>query len=218
MGFRSGKRVELVVPPALPQPTQEYNRRAQDQFNNVLRLYFNRLNNVINALLDLDSGGAVLFYPHGTFYSAQDQVADAVDTSKAVVFEQEFDASTTKGLDINGPTSSLITVQYAGVYNIQTVLQVDSDSSSIKHITMWLSKNGVDVPYSAQAKTLVKQGVDQVAYVYTIELEPNDTLQMMWSVDDLGLTLGASAPSAAHPGIPSATISITHVSNTQLEV
>ena len=33
-----------VAPPALPQATAEYDRRYQDQFNNVLRLYFNRIN------------------------------------------------------------------------------------------------------------------------------------------------------------------------------
>jgi len=33
-----------VAPPALPQATEEYDRRYQDQLNNVLRLYFNRIN------------------------------------------------------------------------------------------------------------------------------------------------------------------------------
>ena len=33
-----------VAPPALPQATEAYDRRYQDQLNNVLRLYFNRIN------------------------------------------------------------------------------------------------------------------------------------------------------------------------------
>tara|TARA_R110000787_G_scaffold143183_2_gene256826 strand:- start:207 stop:398 length:192 start_codon:yes stop_codon:yes gene_type:complete len=33
--------------PALPQPLQEYDRAASDQFNNVLRLYFNQLDEAL---------------------------------------------------------------------------------------------------------------------------------------------------------------------------
>ena len=40
--------------PSLPLPPDEYNRRYFDQFNNILRLYFNQLNN------PGDMGGATL--------------------------------------------------------------------------------------------------------------------------------------------------------------
>ena len=35
--------IDNVEPPALPLPTEEYDRPAADQSNNVLRLFFNRL-------------------------------------------------------------------------------------------------------------------------------------------------------------------------------
>jgi hypothetical protein len=35
---------QRIAPPALPQAAEEYSRPYQDQLNNVLRLYFNRLN------------------------------------------------------------------------------------------------------------------------------------------------------------------------------
>ena len=41
-------------PPSLPLPPDEYDRRYFDQFNNILRLYFNQLNN------PGDMGGATL--------------------------------------------------------------------------------------------------------------------------------------------------------------
>jgi hypothetical protein len=41
-------------PPSLPLAPDEYERRYQDQLNNVLRLYFNQLNN------PGDMGGATL--------------------------------------------------------------------------------------------------------------------------------------------------------------
>lgn len=34
------------APPSLPLGTLEYNRQYQDQYSNVLRLYFNQLQNV----------------------------------------------------------------------------------------------------------------------------------------------------------------------------
>jgi hypothetical protein len=43
-----------ATPPSLPLAPVEYERRYQDQLNNVLRLYFNQLNN------PGDMGGATL--------------------------------------------------------------------------------------------------------------------------------------------------------------
>jgi len=39
-----------VAAPALPLATEEYNRPYQDQLNNVLRLYFNRLDSLFAQL------------------------------------------------------------------------------------------------------------------------------------------------------------------------
>ena len=43
-----------ATPPSLSLPPDEYDRRYFDQFNNILRLYFNQLNN------PGDMGGATL--------------------------------------------------------------------------------------------------------------------------------------------------------------
>lgn len=40
----SENELNQVAPPALPQAGAEYSQHYQDQFNNVLRLYFNRIN------------------------------------------------------------------------------------------------------------------------------------------------------------------------------
>ena len=39
-----------VVPPNLPLGPMEYSAQYQDQFNNVLRLYFNQLNKIVGQL------------------------------------------------------------------------------------------------------------------------------------------------------------------------
>jgi hypothetical protein len=47
----SDYELQRVAPPALPQATAQYSQAYQDQFNNVLRLYFNRLNSILGQLM-----------------------------------------------------------------------------------------------------------------------------------------------------------------------
>lgn len=42
--------IQRIQPPALPLATDQYNKAYQDQLNNVLRLYFNRVQNILNQL------------------------------------------------------------------------------------------------------------------------------------------------------------------------
>jgi len=60
-------KVIVPEPPNLPLGTEQYERRYQDQFTNVLRLYFNRLANALNALFN-ETGGALLRFPNGAFH------------------------------------------------------------------------------------------------------------------------------------------------------
>lgn len=59
----------LIVPatPFLPIAPQEYERQYLDQFANVLRLYFNQLQN-FNQLFTTNTGGALLKFPNGAFH------------------------------------------------------------------------------------------------------------------------------------------------------
>ena len=42
--------LQRIAPPALPQAPEEYQRQYQDQLNNVFRLYFIRLQNIVGQL------------------------------------------------------------------------------------------------------------------------------------------------------------------------
>lgn len=55
------------APPSLPLGTEQYDRRYQDQFSNVLRLYFNQLKNALEQLLGT-IGGSYLKFPNGAFH------------------------------------------------------------------------------------------------------------------------------------------------------
>ena len=46
----SDYELQRIQPPALPLATPQYDEQYQNQLNNVLRLYFNRLQNILNQL------------------------------------------------------------------------------------------------------------------------------------------------------------------------
>ena len=63
----SSGRILNPAPPNLPLGTDQYERRYQDQFTNVLRLYFNQLRNALSELLSGD-GGKYISFPNGAFF------------------------------------------------------------------------------------------------------------------------------------------------------
>lgn len=69
--------------PSLPLPPKVYDQRQQDQFENALRLYFNRLDNSLYAL-SANAGGGLLGFPQGAFSSTLNQRDGATDTAYAV--------------------------------------------------------------------------------------------------------------------------------------
>ena len=56
-----------VVAPSLPVAPAEYERLYQDQYSNILRLYFNRLDAIL-AQLDTNATTSVLQVPYGSFF------------------------------------------------------------------------------------------------------------------------------------------------------
>jgi hypothetical protein len=61
--------IAKVAAPSLPTPPREYDPVYIEQFNNILRLYFNRLNSLFGQL-STESGvidGSVVSFPYGAF-------------------------------------------------------------------------------------------------------------------------------------------------------
>jgi hypothetical protein len=46
----SDSEINKIAAPALPAPTQDYSYLYQNQFNNVLRLYFNRIQGILGQI------------------------------------------------------------------------------------------------------------------------------------------------------------------------
>lgn len=102
--------------PALPLPPPEYLQAQQDQFQNALRLYFNRLDDYLINLAGVD-GGHLLSFPKGAFYDTVSQY----DGSTTIPYAVQLNSTqVSNGISITnrevvatgsiGPASTTMTV------------------------------------------------------------------------------------------------------------
>jgi hypothetical protein len=199
--------VVQVIPPALPQSPAEYAPQYQNQFNNVLRLYFTTLNNALNSVIDTDNGAAALYAPHGSFYSVVDQTAATIDTATKVSFGE---TSFSEGVTIASGTA--LTIKYKGVWSFSLTLQLRGTATAGRAV-VWLKQNGTSVPYSSQAYSAVAEGNKQLVYNHYLSCEVGDVIEVEWATDNVDLILEATSPNAPYPGVPSANIVVGFVSN-----
>jgi hypothetical protein len=75
------------APPSLPLAPEQYERRYQDQYSNVFRLYFNQLSNALQALFG-PNGGQYIDCPNALFFNTVDQTFPLANTAYPIVFNQ----------------------------------------------------------------------------------------------------------------------------------
>ena len=203
-------QINKAEPPALPLAPEQYQRPFMDQNSNVLRLFFNRLVNTINTLLSTDDGGRFLYMPQALFYSTEDQTAAAVSTGYPVEFENTYLSS---GISISGTNDTRVTVTSDGVYNFQVTLKTEHTNASTVTLWTWINKNGTDVPYGGQAQSIKGQGSQATFWNFSIDLLAGQYIEMYWATTDTALSLESTPPTSPHPGIPSAIVAVSFVSN-----
>ena len=202
-------KIDKPRPPALPLAREQYDRRDEDEYSNVLRLFFNRLTNSLNSLFSTDDGGKALYMPRGLFYSTTNQTVALADTGYPVEFENTYIES---GVSIVGDTK--ITVEADGVYNFQVSIQLESTNSSAKTVWFWINKNGTDVPYGGHEYVIEGSGNKQVAvWNFSIDVEAGQYIEMYWATNNTTVDIHTHVPTSPHPGIPSAVVAVSFVSN-----
>ena len=219
-------RYRPVVAPRLPAAPIEYNAQYQEQFMNVLRLYFNQLDNLTGVLLS-DDGGRFLQFP---FIAASDgaiQYATAANTPTIVQWDTLDQGS---GFTLN--VGNTATAVYSGIYKITYSLQFANNDNAIHDAIVWLRVNGstsaADVPNSTTVFTLQARksallpnfvcGYSEV----TFELNAGDSVGLWWGTNQAATSGGATGiyidyraaqtTPMAYPAVPSAIGSITFVS------
>lgn len=178
-----------VEPPALPQATVLYETSFQDQYSNVLRLFFNRLTASLNALLDPAAGGASLYLPYGAFSDSTDQFAALTTVAYPISFNT-IDYSSFVTL-VSGTRMKVVK---AALYNLQFSIQFVNIDSQIHDVDVWIRKNGVDVASTSSRFSVPNRhgGVDGhliAALNIPIQLAVDDYVELIWHTTSIDVSI-----------------------------
>lgn len=197
-----------IPPPALPLAQQDYLRSYQEQYSNILRLYFNRLSDNLNRITGTN-GGQYVDCPNGLFFNTADQTFAATGTAYPVDFNQSYLSNAVR---LRGTSTSEIEVLVSGVYNFQYTGQVLSSSGSPKTIYLWIARNGTDIGFSTRANTVAANNQYKEAnWAFNIDLAAGEYVELRTSVTDTAMELHADPAASPHPGIPSSVLTVNFI-------
>ena len=195
-------------PPRLPTAPAQYEARFHDQHSDVLRLYFNQLDNVVTTLLG-PNGGRFIDCPNGLFFSTTDQPIAAANVAQPIDVPIEY---LNNAVRVNAGTDSRIYVDIGGIYNFQFSGQLLSGSASSKQVYIWIARNGTDIGYSTHQYTLSGSNTHlNISWNFDIDLDVGEYIEMQWAANDIDVKLESAVATAVHPGIPSAVVAVNFI-------
>lgn len=219
------ERLDPTKAPALPFAPVEFDRNYTDTTHNILRQYFNTLDNFIQQLLS-KSGTRFLRSPYGAFQDTTSQTLVA-NIPTAMLFNTTDYAS-----DVSLVGNSRLTVTYPGIYNLQWSGQFQNADNAIHNISIWLRKDGpglgVDIPGSRgviscparKSATAGDEGVTIQGWNYFVELQAGEFVQIWWETDSALVTLKAFPPDQAvfTGSISGTTMTVTAVTSGTIKI
>jgi len=194
-----------VAAPSLPLAPNDYSVTYQDQFSNVLRLYFNQLDKILQQLNTIS-------VPYGAFSSDQDQTTTA-NTATLMTF------NTTDFANDVSIVSSKLTVATAGIYNLQFSAQFQNTDTAFQDVYIWLRQNGVDITGSTGFVSIPNRhagtdGHSIVGWNYFLTMNANDYVEIYWSVPNTSVSIQhlAASGTPTKPSTQSTVATMSYVS------
>jgi hypothetical protein len=195
-------RYRPVVQPRLPAAPTEYSAEFIEQYSNILRLYFNQLDNLTGVVLG-EAGGRFIRFPYGAFSSDQDQTTTANTATLMTLNTTDFSNQVSI-------SSSKITVVNAGIYNLQFSAQFQNTDNQIQDISIWLRQNGVDITGSTgfvsiparKSASAGEEAHEIIGWNYYLQMQANDYVEIWWSATLATVTIQAY-PTSTGPVRPS---------------
>lgn len=188
-----------VSPPNLPIAPQEYERRYQDQFANVLRLFFNSVSNNLNAPI-----------PYASYYDTTTQTNPVANSVNLFTYDSvisEFQVQ-------RGKPTSKIYLANSGVYNFQFSAQLDKTGGSSTDVYIWPRLNGVNIPHSATKIVIDGPNSEIVpAWNFMLAISSGDYFELAWQSSDTDVVILEQSASGNIPEIPSIILTVQWVSN-----
>jgi hypothetical protein len=201
--------------PNLPNaPIQGYNAGYFDQYSNVLRLYFNQIDNFAQPFTS-NTGGSYLKFPYGAFSSYVNQTTTANTATLMALATTDFSNDVSV-------SSSKITVVHPGLYNLQFSAQFQNTDNQIQDISIWLRQNGVDIPGSTgyvsiparKSASAGQEAHEIIGWNYYVNMAANDYIEIYWSTTLASVTIHTYAASTGptRPSTASVVATLSFVS------
>lgn len=133
-------------------------------------------------------------------------------------------SQTVSSTTITGDLPSKITVDQAGIYDLQFSAQFVNTTNDVQEIDVWFRVNGTDVPNSnSQFGIKPRKSISAASRLiaalnFFLELQASDYVEIMWRVSDSGVSLehfaavSASGSTPAIPATPSVIATLSFVS------
>lgn len=206
----------LRIPPSpsLPLAPQDWMPIYQDQYSNVLRLYFNQLSSSLQQLA-APLGGQRLSFPFGAFSDSTTQTIASTTTAYVITLDSTSLSNSVRLVD-----GSKMSVEREGVYNLQFSIQFNNASNAPHDVDVWIRQNGNDVPASNSRFGLParKNPSDPFHTVgalnFVSSAKSGDYFQLMWMANSVGVSIVSypAGTSPTRPSIPSVILTLTFVS------
>lgn len=220
---RDTLRLKPAKSPRLPAAAPAYDPRLLDVENNILRQYFNEVDNNVGTLLGPE-GARYISAPYGSFYDTTTHTAVANTATVLTINSQDI------AQQVSVVDGSKVTVVYPGIYNMQFSVQVENSTADEQELDIWLRQfNRDNIPYtlpdgdlpgSTGAISVIKKhgttnGATIAGWNYFLTMQGGDYIQLMWSITDAGVTIPYTAAKTGptRPGTSSVVLTMTFVSS-----
>jgi hypothetical protein len=159
--------------------------------------------------------------PLGYYGAWQDnftQTAAADNTAYAMIY-RTVDLSNGVTVVTDGTNLTRITFANTGIYNIQFSAQLNNLSTSTEDVTIWLRKNGVDLPATgsivgmAQRKSAGDPYHTIASWNFVLSVVAGEYYQLMWSTTNhTNVSIPAYSAIPPAPSVPSIILTVTQQS------
>ena len=156
------------------------------------------------------------------YYGAwQDNVTQtaAVDNTAYAMIYRTVDLSNGVTVVTDGTNLTRITFANTGIYNIQFSVQLQNLSTATEDVTIWLRKNGVDLPATgtivglAQRKGPADPYHIVASWNFVLSVVAGEYYQLMWSTTNhTDVTIPAYSAVSPAPSVPSIILTVTQQS------
>ena len=210
-------RLDAPVNPRLPDPNPGTETAGYlAGLLSVLRLYFNRITNILQLLLG-PNGGAYIQNPHAMLMSNQDQANASITGANQLSFNQPV---ITQGVRVENTDE--IWFEKSGQYLVTFTLQVSNRSNAVQEFEVWAGYNGTNYPLSntrfdipaRKSGSVWAHIVPAITGIFTVANPQTEYLTIKWwaSSTDVFLEHYAAGTSPTRPEIPSVILTVNLVS------